>query len=243
MPEPNTFQFRHFSIRQQYSPAKVGTDGILLGAWTAVGNATRILDVGTGTGLIALMLAQRCPEAYVDAIELHPAAADEAALNFRESPWPDRLRLIRGDASTLTKLDTAPYDLIVSNPPFFRGTAKSDERQSWRHQQTLATDDLFQLARHNLHAGGRLVFILPKTSLATGPKNLATTGFYCTRLTEISSLPAKAPHRCLWEFTYLPAISDPPPLQKAHLTIQTGGSNEYSAAYISLTRDFYPWMP
>ena len=110
------FQFKQFTIEQSDCAMKVGTDGVLLGAWAPVDNARRILDVGTGTGLIALQLAQRQPLAMIDAIEIDAQAASQAQRNVQASPWADRVKIICQDFKCYSS--SQPYHLIVSNPPY-----------------------------------------------------------------------------------------------------------------------------
>ena len=114
------FRFKQFQIDQSKSAMKIGTDGVLLGAWTSVSSKPKtILDIGSGTGLIALMLAQRTDGSRIKAIEIDAAAAAEAAKNFKNSPWFDRLELLHTDLLNYTQKSSETFDLIVSNPPFF----------------------------------------------------------------------------------------------------------------------------
>ena len=113
------FRFKQFQIDQSKSAMKIGTDGVLLGAWTSVNCKPKtILDIGSGTGLIALMLAQRTASSIIKAIEIEEDAAAEAAANFKDSPWSDRLELIHADILNYTQKSIETFDLIVSNPPF-----------------------------------------------------------------------------------------------------------------------------
>src|SRR5664280_2075596 len=117
------FEFKQFRVEQSKAAMKVGTDGVILGAWTSVDNASRILDVGTGTGLIALMLAQRS-NAAIDAVEIDDDAYCEAKFNFEQSPWKERLKIFHSDFNAFSKEYGHQYDLIVSNPPFFIDSLK-----------------------------------------------------------------------------------------------------------------------
>ncbi len=158
------FQFQQFSIIQEKAAMKVGTDGVLLGIWTPVNSDThRILDVGTGTGLVALMLAQRCSSARIDAIEIDLPSCEDARRNFDASPWGDRL--ILSNASFQLFSDSSPdrYDLIVCNPPFFSGgLANSCERKATaRHNFSLNNDELLDGTLSLLNEDGRFSVILP----------------------------------------------------------------------------------
>ena len=115
------FKFKQFNIEQDKCSMKVGTDGVLLGAWANVENATNILDIGTGTGVIAVMLAQRAPLAQVSGIEIDEAACEQAVENMQASPFADRLKAELMPIQDFAKLSRSEFDLIVSNPPFFSG--------------------------------------------------------------------------------------------------------------------------
>ena len=134
----SSFAFKQFHINQQHCAMKVGTDGILLGAWADVSDCQRILDMGTGTGLVALMLAQRSHEhCQIEAVELDPLAAQQAQENFKASPWHNRLHLTRQDVQTYCQQTAHQFDLIVANPPYFaQGVeCKNDERALARYVQ------------------------------------------------------------------------------------------------------------
>src|SRR5690606_13253271 len=155
------FRFKQFSVDQTASAMKINTDGVVLGAIAYVDHPARILDVGTGTGVIALMLAQRFSGAVVDAIDIDPIAADLAKRNFTTSPFSDRLRCHQ---SALQRFEAdVPYDLIVSNPPFFIGALKNADirKQVARHTDLAFFDDLLERATQWLTPGGSLQLILP----------------------------------------------------------------------------------
>ena len=117
------FQFKQFTIRQEKCAMKVGTDGVLLGAWADVTQARRLLDIGTGTGLIAIMAAQRNPELIIDAIEIDPAAFEQARENANNTPWRERIHIFQGKVQTFAP--AYKYDTIVCNPPFFINSTKN----------------------------------------------------------------------------------------------------------------------
>lgn len=119
------FQFKQFTIRQERCAMKVGTDGVLLGAWTDVTHARRLLDIGTGTGLIAIMAAQRNPELIIDAIEIDPAAFEQARENANSTSWRERIHLFQGEVQAFAP--PHKYDIIVCNPPFFINSTKNPE--------------------------------------------------------------------------------------------------------------------
>lgn len=156
-----SFSFKEFSIAHRRSAMKVGTDGVLLGAWTEVGDARVIWDVGSGSGLIALMLAQRC-EAEIYGIELDHDAFEDMQGNFSGSKWANRLHPVEGDINDVCSMLPAP-DLIVCNPPFFVDSlaAKSGSRTLARHEATLGCESVVRLASASLVDGGRLAIIAP----------------------------------------------------------------------------------
>ncbi len=155
------FHFKQFSVRHDRSAIKVGTDAVLLGAWTNYDNAERILDIGTGCGVLALIAAQRNATARVDGIEIDTASAEEAAANAAASPWNDRLRIHNMDARRLVSQDR--YDLIISNPPFYAGEeASPDSRKSVaKHSDELTFKELLGAADQLLSADGRISVVLP----------------------------------------------------------------------------------
>ncbi len=159
------FYFKNFSLQQDRCAMKVGTDAVLLGAWAPLPQPCRhILDIGTGTGVLSLMLAQRCPEAEVVGVEIDAEAAAQASENAAASPYTDRLRI---EAKAIQDYRPEPpltFDLIVSNPPFFTGGVLSDmlDRQSARHTVRLSHQDLLRSVQQHLSADGTFCLVLPK---------------------------------------------------------------------------------
>ena len=241
------FRFKQFSVRQEVSAMKVGTDGVLLGAWATVLPEDRLaLDVGTGTGVIALMLAQRMAAsagrlgvaaegpgrgvAGILGIDIDEAAADEAAANFAASPWASRLtsRAVSLQAF-VSEREQPEFDSIVSNPPFFSASLKAPDaqRRTARHNDTLPPADLIQAARRLLSPSGRLSVIYPPEEARAFVMESESAGLYLSRLTRVISVAGQPPKRHLMEFTRTPAQ----PL----FTDLVIGSPEYR----SLTGDFY----
>ena len=158
------FRFKQFQIDQLKSAMKIGTDGVLLGAWTSVNRKPKIiLDIGSGTGLIALMLAQRTINSIIKAIEIEEGAAVEAAANFQSSPWSDRLELIHADVLSYTQKSNETFDLIVSNPPFFTTPFKvsEDSRSTARDNNHLRYEDLFSCVDQLLNPTGSFSMVCP----------------------------------------------------------------------------------
>ena len=160
MPKPE-FRFKRFTVRQDRCALKVGTDGLLFGAWVDHLGAKRILDIGTGTGVLALIAAQRNEEAWIDAVEIDDDSSAQAAENFAASPWPDRIRVHRMDVRRMKTADR--YDLIVCNPPYYAGYSTSpDARVSLaKHSDELRFPELLHAVDGLLEQEGRFAAIVP----------------------------------------------------------------------------------
>jgi len=187
----SVFRFKQFEVGQGGCAMKVNTDGVLLGAWARRGGALRILDIGTGTGVIALMLAQVHPNAQVDAVEIDRAAAKQATGNFAHSPFRERLRVFGG--SFVDFRPERPYDLIVSNPPFYTDSLHSpdDRRKVAKHADSSFFEQLFAFAARFLADGGVFWYIVP-TPLADriAEENLLEqNGLFCQTVLNVSSYP------------------------------------------------------
>jgi tRNA1Val (adenine37-N6)-methyltransferase len=228
------FQFKQFAVRQEKSAMKVGTDGVLLGAATEVAGAKRVLDIGTGTGLVALMLAQRNATAHFTAVEIDAAAFAEASENAENSPWSDRITVVE---SAIQTFDAQPFDLVVSNPPFFVNSTLSpnSDKNQVRHTTLLPFEDLLAAVVRLLAQGGRFVVILPQPE-AVGFEQLATKkGLFCIKKMTVQGRAHKAIERVLLTFS-----NEKSPLVETHLIIQNSQQrHDYTPEYIALTRDFY----
>jgi tRNA1Val (adenine37-N6)-methyltransferase len=214
---------------------KVGTDGVLLGAWAHGKQASRILDIGTGTGLIALMLAQRFA-APIDALEIDPTACKEAQQNVEASPWSERITIINRAIQKYAVTCSHRYDLIVANPPFFQQSLKAATagRTQARHTYNLPVEELFASVVQLLAAGGAFEVIIPAESLAQY-KQLATQyQLFNNRLLWVKPTPQKAPKRVLCRFSFTQSS-----LHEDILIIESGGRHIYSEEYLKLTRDYY----
>ena len=214
---------------------KVGTDGTLLGAWASTGVADgRILDVGTGTGLIALMMAQRFPRCQVTAIDIDEAAVSQAQQNVGESPFPDRIHVLQADVTTFN--DTDGFDAIVSNPPYFHQSLEcpDDRRTLARHTSSLSYNRLMEAAWRLLRNDGVLSFIIPDDCRARLEAEACLKGFFLTRLCAVRTTPKKAPKRYLMEFRKYPI--DELDKQEGVIEIYPCVRSEW---YQSLTQDFY----
>lgn len=156
------FRFKQFNINQQDCAMKVTTDACIQGAWTPTNNAKKILDIGAGTGLLSLMMAQRAANAQITAAELDITAAKQAGENVSATPWNDRVQVIQTDIRIFESNDK--YDLIISNPPFFNNSLLSDKdaRNKARHTASLSYDDLFNAINLNMSETGIASVLLPR---------------------------------------------------------------------------------
>lgn len=234
------FQFKQFTIHQERCAMKVGTDSILIGAWADVKSAVRALDIGTGSGIIALMLAQRHAELEVDGVEIDPQAAACAAANVAASPWSERISIFSDKIQNYAVQSSQRYDLIVSNPPFFTVgsglTSPNPQRQQARHTSTLSYTDLCHCVSLLLKPHGRLSLILPAAVTGTFCQVARQHHLCCTRLTNVRPLPHKPAHRTLMQFEFAAR-----PLQQNELTIEYE-HHHYTKAYRALTYPFYLYM-
>ncbi|MEI8112745.1 MAG: methyltransferase [Bacteroidia bacterium] len=237
MPRNNYFQFKQFRIIQERSAMKVGMDGVLLGAWTDTSAAERILDIGTGTGLIALMMAQKNSSARIDAVEIDPDAFRESALNVQQSPWNDRIQIKLSAFQDVAKQNEHKYNLIVSNPPFFAENglkAPSKNRAQARHSDSLPLEVLISGAANMLTEIGRIALILPVESLPEIQQLCLSNKLYISRLCRIKPNPVKPDFRILVEL----AQSECTTIEE-RLMIEFETHHDYTLEYKELTRDFY----
>ena len=213
---------------------KVGTDGVLLGAWASVRPTDRrILDIGTATGLIALMLAQRAPEAQITGIDILDVS--EARANAAASPWDDRIRFEQVPVQEFAA--DAPFDLILSNPPFFVDslTCPDRGRTTARHAVSLPYEELCAAMVRLLAPDGHAAVVLP-VSEAERWLAVCAAALRPVRRTEVRTTPRRAPKRVLLELVHTGAMQ-PPVCDE--LVIGTGEHEQYTPEYRALTRDFY----
>lgn len=231
MPNPY-FSFKRFTVYHDKCAMKVGTDGVLLGAWTNVNTSQRILDIGTGSGLVALMLAQRC-EASITAIDIDSEAVEQAQININASNWKNRMEVIHTDLCKYSPQNL--FDTIVSNPPYFIDSLKCDDiqRNTARHNDTLTSEQLFGNVSRMLCPEGEFSLIIPfdqtESAISTGEKH----GLYPTKHTRVITRPGLPPKRSLLAFKkhleeYIP--------QDLVIELER---HVYSEDYIALTKEFY----
>ena len=231
------FQFKQFSIQQDRCAMKVGTDGVLLGAWCPVDHRPfSILDLGTGTGVIALMLAQRCAAEQIDAIEIDEEAYEQAVDNFENSPWSDRLFCFHAGLDEFMEEPEDEYDLIVSNPPFYSEDFKTthEQRDLARFQDAMPFEDLVEAADLLLSENGVFAVIIPFKEEERFIDLCATFELYPVRVTRVKGTPDTPIIRSLLAFKRYELST----LTADVLVIETA-RHQYTEDYIALTQDFY----
>ena len=235
------FRFKQFEVINERSAMKVNTDGVLLGAaMTLAPSDSRLLDIGTGTGTIALMAAQRFAGAvWIDAIEIDEPSASEAAANFEHSPWAESLHahnLSLEEFESALQQSEFRYDLIFSNPPYFEDslTAPDERKSTARHTSDgLSYRDIFDFAKTHLSDSGRVALVLPADQESAICRYARMSGLHLFRVLRIRTVPRKAPSRIVIEFSRVRQQS----VDDTVLTIQNEG--QYTQEYLSLTKDFY----
>jgi tRNA1Val (adenine37-N6)-methyltransferase len=228
------FQFKQFTIVQDRCGMKVGTDGVLLGAWTHPNSAQRILDIGTGTGLIALMLAQRS-QAEIDGVEIDLEACIQARENVARSPWFHRITVHHCRLQDYTPSGEQLYDLLVANPPFFTNVYKAAHptRTLARHDDHLPLIDLLKSADRLLIKEGRLTVIYPCTAVSFFNQLAQEQGFFCNQRVWVKPTPHTPPKRVLMELSRS-SFSYP----DTEITIEKN-RHIYTPEFIDLIREFY----
>lgn len=234
MAKNNVFRFKQFSIDHSGAAMKVGTDAVLLGAWAKVEGAGRLLDIGTGSGVIALMLAQRTlPQAIIDAVEVAADDARQACENINASPWPKKVRVHVSDIRHFTT--EYLYDVIVSNPPFFINSLEPprEDRHRARHTGSLPQADLAAAVSRLLSPGGSFNVILPPNEAALFIGEARKHHLYCSRGCAFLSRRGRTPERHLLEFTRTEVSKE-----ETQLVLYRDGI-EWTDEYRALTSDFY----
>lgn len=230
------FQFKQFSLQQDKTAMKVGTDGVLLGAWANLEiNLNSILDIGAGTGLIALMMAQRCDAETIDAIELNDAAYEQTVENFENSDWADRLFCYHASLQEFTDEIEDKYDFIISNPPFYTSTYKelSEERAMARHSESLTYSDLLESTSKLLSEKGNCAFIIPFEETENFIKIAEENKLYPNRITRVKGAINTAVKRSLLQFSFAKTETI-----FSELILEISRHN-YTKEYKNLVQDFY----
>lgn len=226
------FDFRRFRIEQDRCSMKVGTDGVLLGAWFPLEPGMSVLDVGTGTGLVALMAAQR-GAGSVTAVEIDHDAAGQAAENAERSEWSGLIEVVNADIAGFTS--ESGFDRIVCNPPYFRDSLRCPDvgRNAARHNDSLSYETLVRCASDMLTADGLLCVVLPYDAVETFTRCARTAGLYMVRRTDVTTVAGKQPKRSLVAFG------------KQHMELETkimtmfDSDGKETSEYIDIVRNFY----
>ena len=226
------FTFKQFAIEQEDVAMKVGTDGVLLGAWADCSGAKRILDIGTGTGVIALMSAQRNTEAKIYAVEIDETATRRARSNFEMSPWAERLEV---ENCAVQEFDpNEKFDLIISNPPYFIDSLLPPDakRSTARHTHDLSFEELDEAVGRLLADEGKFALILPTAEFE---KYLSLTKLHLVRRCDMHPTTGAATKRVMAEFSK----SKTAEIVRETVTIEREKRGDYTDEYRTLTKDFY----
>lgn len=230
----NYFSFKQFTIFQDKCAFKVGTDGVLLGAYADISTARLILDIGTGTGLIALMLAQRS-NAEIHAIEPDIESWLQACRNFEESKWGSRIKTENIDLQNYNPTGKK-FDLIVTNPPYFSDSLKNPDarKAATRHNECLSNCELLEAVSRLLNNKGKFQIILPYVEGNIFIAEAQGYGLYCNNILKIRPLPTSDIRRMILTFS-----RERSKATEKFLTIEHGERHDFTKDYINLTRDFY----
>lgn len=232
-----SFTFKKFSIEDTRSAMKVGTDGVLLGAWAYIPGSGRILDIGCGSGIVALMCAQRSSrDVIIDAVEIDPEAAKDSRANFDNSLWHDRINLICNDFTVYASECKVKYNAIISNPPYFKDSLKplNAARHMARHTTTLEYDTLFVWSRKLLYETGKISLVTPWENYCDVAKAATENTLFLSRRTDIYTTNKEStPKRVLTEWSRTPTG-----YTWDKIIINTAPET-YSTEYRNMVKDFY----
>lgn len=231
------FTFKQFSVQQDKTAMKVGTDGVLLAAWTPVNhNPFSVLDIGAGTGIIALMLAQRTHAEQIDALEIDEEAYEQAVENFENSPWGDRLFCFHAGLDEFIEEPEDEYDLIVSNPPFYSENYKTEneQRDLARFQDAMPFEELIEAADLMLSENGIFAVIIPFKEEKNFIALAKEAELYPVKITRVKGTPTSDIKRSLLAFSRNEILN----IAIDELIIETD-RHVYTPEYIELTKDFY----
>lgn len=230
------FRFKQFAVSHAISSMKVGTDAVILGSWADVKNSQTILDIGTGSGIIALMMAQKNSEAQIKAIDIDENSIIEALQNFKQSPWSSRLEAIYIALQNFGLSYENHFDHIISNPPFFIKSTPAPEkaRHNARHTDTLSANDFFKYSKLLLTETGKISLIIPFYSSNDWIKTAENYNLFLSRITNVLSYPDKPIERILIEFSNKKSS-----FEAKEFYIRKGKGLGYSDEHIQLTQDFY----
>lgn len=230
------FTFKLFFVAHDRCAMKVGTDGVLLGAWAPVEKARKVLDIGCGSGLIALMIAQRsAPEVEIDGVELEPEAAQQASSNAAQSPWAERVHIYAQDVHQFAESHPHQYDLIVSNPPYFAPAVacRDEARDTARYTGSLTHDALLNCAEKLITKEGIFCVVLPHDLGEELARLAVQQDWFVHCQVDIRDRPGKPLHRMLLTLSRQPAET-----QYQHLDLRQS-EGVYSPEFCALISEFY----
>ncbi|MFL5754350.1 MAG: tRNA1(Val) (adenine(37)-N6)-methyltransferase [Bacteroidia bacterium] len=231
-----TFVFKQFNIQQDKCAMKIGTDAVLIGAWVDAKEAGTILDVGTGTGIIAIMLAQKS-KAQIDAVDVELSAYEQATENVRFCKWNEKIRVHHSSFQDFSTKSRNKYDLIVSNPPYFVHSSKAagEERSHARHNDLLSFEELVNGVVKALKKDGRFCVILPKQEASMLRTIAEKHGLQLSKLLRVRTKADKETEkRHLMQFEFTPHS-----FSESTIVIEKDGRHEYTDEYKELTKDYY----
>ncbi|MDO9255949.1 MAG: methyltransferase [Bacteroidales bacterium] len=230
------FHFKKFSIDDSTAAMKIGTDSVLLGAWTPCEDETRILDIGSGSGILALMMAQKNLKTEIDAIEIEPDAADLARKNVQVSPWGGQIHVFNSSIQDFSVKTNNKYSLVISNPPFFTDSLKAPgkARNIARHNDTLPVRDLLKITSQLLTVGGKAAFIIPDDAFRNWIIEASNQSLFPAYITKVKSSPLHSPHRVMVLFTNEINLE----ISNTELNIYSS-TGIYTTEYRELTKEFY----
>jgi tRNA1Val (adenine37-N6)-methyltransferase len=234
---PNDFfEFKKFRILQDRCAMRVSTDAVLLGAWVAPNGSKSILDIGTGTGVIALMMAQKS-EAAITAIDIDKESTEQARDNVADSCFSDRIRVEHCAFQDFVKMREEKFGLIITNPPYFIDSLKNSagSRTLARHTDALSFDDLIAGVKKLLHEKGKFCLILPKTEASTFRHKAESSGLYLSKLLRVRTTNEKSSEkRHIMQFEFKESE-----FSESTLVIEADSHRHYTQEYKALTKDFY----
>lgn len=232
------FFFKQFHLHHHRSTMKIGTDSIMLARWTEVSVDDEVLDVGTGCGLIPMMLAQK-GIAHCDAVEIDHDSCEEAAENFIGTPWADKLAVIEDDVRHFAKTTNKKYDLVISNPPYFADFTKPDDARKGiaRHTDNLSYSDLIDVATTLMKDDGRFVLVLPALEAKSFREKASEKGLFLRNELRIIPVEGRDFNRVNMRFT-----KNEGEIDTKYFTIRRA-DHSFTKEYYDFLDDYYLWIP